>query len=110
MGLGMFDLQQAIRCARIVVSLYQPQAPPRRLLDHLAHLEDMSAHGPREDADKSGLGHELLVDVFEAAEILRCSPRHVRRIAADLDGQQVAGRWVFNRDNCIEYAEYRRAG
>ncbi|MGV0618171.1 hypothetical protein ABQE58_25085 [Mycolicibacterium elephantis] len=48
------------------------------------------------------------IDTAEAARILGCSTRYIRRIAADLDGQHVAGRWIFHRHTVTEYAEAKR--
>lgn len=48
---------------------------------------------------------EAMIDTAEAAKILGCTARYVRRIAADLDGQNIAGRWIFNRRNVTDYAE-----
>ena len=50
---------------------------------------------------------EAMIDTAEAAQILGCSTRYIRRIAADLDGQHIAGRWIFNRRNVTDYAEGR---
>ncbi|BBZ64961.1 hypothetical protein MINS_03900 [Mycolicibacterium insubricum] len=47
------------------------------------------------------------IDTDEAARILGCSTRHTRRIAADLDGVQISGRWIFHRRTVIEYVEAR---
>jgi hypothetical protein len=38
------------------------------------------------------------IGVRETAEILKLSKRQVQRIASDLGGQLISGRWVFNRD------------
>ncbi|MGC5026281.1 hypothetical protein ACLQ3K_16135 [Tsukamurella sp. DT100] len=49
------------------------------------------------------------IGTAEAATILRCSPRYVRRIAADLDGTRLSGRqYVFDRATVTEYATRRR--
>lgn len=49
-----------------------------------------------------------LIDTATAARILDVSPRHVRRLAADLDGQRLAGRWHFNRAIVDDYAQQRQ--
>jgi hypothetical protein len=46
---------------------------------------------------------EELIGTAEAANILACSREWVRRIASDLDGQVVEGRWVFPRRSVVEY-------
>jgi hypothetical protein len=43
----------------------------------------------------------------EAAPMLRRSPRQVRRLAADLEGRQVAGRWLFDRATVAAVAAER---
>ncbi|MDP7731505.1 hypothetical protein [Mycobacterium sp. TY813] len=45
----------------------------------------------------------------QAAEILDCSTRHIRRIATDLDGQNIGRRWVFSRRTVTDYAKARTA-
>jgi hypothetical protein len=50
------------------------------------------------------------IDTTGAAVILNCTTRRVRQIASDLDGcRNVNGRWVFERQNVIDYAEGRQA-
>ena len=34
----------------------------------------------------------------EAAHMLQLSTRQVRKLAADLEGRRIAGRWTFDRD------------
>ncbi|WP_420220534.1 helix-turn-helix domain-containing protein [Mycobacterium marinum] len=59
-------------------------------------------------AQESQSEHDVPLSADEAAEILGCSTQWVRRIAADLDGRQVAGRWIFHRSAVMDYAEARR--
>ncbi|MET8796131.1 helix-turn-helix domain-containing protein [Nocardia sp. NPDC004568] len=49
------------------------------------------------------------IGTTEAAALLGCSQRHIRRIAADLDGIRVGRDWIFNRRTVAEYAEARAA-
>lgn len=49
-----------------------------------------------------------LIDAKQTAVILGCSSRHVRRLHTDLEGQLIAGRWLFNHDTVTEYATARR--
>lgn len=74
--------------------------PPwlRGLHQHLS-----SAHGTETQVVQQE--SEVMIDTDEAAQILGCSTRYIRRIAADLDGQNIAGRWIFNRRNVTDYAE-----
>ncbi len=109
MGDGEFDLEQALRCARLNATLYQPKTPPRRLLDHLDQLENLarsSAYGTQTSSDTTESEHDL-IGAHDAACILGCSARYVRRIHADLDGRQIAGRWVFDRKTVNDYALHR---
>lgn len=49
-----------------------------------------------------------LVGSVEVAAILRCSTRHVRRLAADLDGRRAGREWIFDRATVMEYAAARK--
>lgn len=85
------------------------QPVPAALAELHTHLA-MSAHGqPAEvPAAPSTPRPVEVIDAQEAATILGISARHVRRLAADLGAHRIAGRWVFNRQNVIDYAEGRR--
>jgi hypothetical protein len=76
-----------------------------RTLDH--HLA-RSVDGPETEVvqQQSKLSDQP-IDTAEAAAIIGCTDRHIRRIAADLDGQRIAGRWIFHRPNVTDYAEAR---
>lgn len=50
------------------------------------------------------------INVAEAATILGCSREYVRRIAADIDGQQLGRYWVFPRRSVVEYAAAKGVG
>ncbi|OPX17034.1 helix-turn-helix domain-containing protein [Gordonia sp. i37] len=47
------------------------------------------------------------IDTTEAARLLGCSTRHVRRLAADLDGTRLGQQWIFPRHTVIDYHESR---
>jgi hypothetical protein len=66
-----------------------------------------STHGTKNDPLCEELAPDDLIDTKEAATILGCSTRWVRRIHADLDGQSCGGRWVFRRQAVVEYAELK---
>lgn len=107
MSLGEFDLGAALRCARIVVALYQPRcSPPQRILNHLAHLERIAS------SSDSGTKHQVreeeseLISTTEAAQILGCSTRYVRRIATSLDGRRIGRTWTFPRQEVEDYAAH----
>jgi hypothetical protein len=51
-----------------------------------------------------------LIGSREAAGLLGCSVRQLERLAADLDGVKVAGRWLFRRPTVAEYAEAKNDG
>ena len=82
----------------------------------------MAALDQRLQAAMSARGHDLggapaqlnqediLIGATEAAFILGCTARHVRRIAADLDGHCVEGRWVFRRQDVVDYAKAKGDG
>lgn len=72
-------------------------------------LREVSAHGTAERAGEQHSEPDDLIDTAEAAKLLRCTTRNVRRIAADLDGEQIAGRWIFHRQNVIDYATQKEA-
>jgi hypothetical protein len=110
------DLRAAYRCASEVLC-------SRRVIG--APIPDwLRKHHGRVEAwylTLSALGHEIhppasqseepdkAIDAKEAADMLRCSERTVRRRAADLDGQKLAGgQWVFSRTAVAEYVEEMR--
>jgi hypothetical protein len=66
----------------------------------------LSASGHENDTASGELDTDDLINAAEAAEILDCSPRHARRIDADLDGQRCpCGRGrVYRRQTVIDYA------
>lgn len=73
----------------------------RSLNQHLS-----SAYGT--ESEERQQQSEPMIDTAEAAHILGCSTRYIRRIAADLDGEHIAGRWIFHRQNVTTYAEAKR--
>lgn len=82
--------------------------PPEVLYAH-RWLTAMSVIGLEFDcpAEESEPGE--LIGAEEAARLLGCSTRHVRRLAADLDGVRPSGRHlVFRRRSVIEYANARK--
>ncbi|RJO80232.1 hypothetical protein D5S18_00310 [Nocardia panacis] len=79
----------------------------RRLHDRLdAELRArMSADGPEPEAAQQD---SEMIGTPEAATILECTARHVRRLAADLDGQRIGREWIFHRGTVTEYARARK--
>jgi hypothetical protein len=51
-----------------------------------------------------------LVGPAEAAEIIGCSVRHARRLAADLNGTHCGSHWIFRRQTVVDYAEAKGEG
>ena len=102
-----FDVQAARYCARVVADHYRHiKVPlPPQLQEHLLQLENhnSSVTGTETQSSAAQSDHDL-VGTVEAADILRCSREYVCRIATDLDGQLVAGRWLFQRHTVTEYA------
>lgn len=72
-------------------------------------LAAVSAHGTPEREREAHSETDDLIDTTEAAQILGCSTRNIRRIAADLDGEQIADRWIFHKNTVTEYAQAKGA-
>ncbi|GAC81154.1 hypothetical protein SAMN04488550_1172 [Gordonia malaquae] len=71
-------------------------------------LAEASAYGTSERPQEQHSEPDDLIDTETASRILRCTSRNVRRIATDLDGEQVAGRWIFRRATVNEYAHLKQ--
>lgn len=65
----------------------------------------MSADGPPTETVAT---HSVPIGTDEAAVLLGLTTRQVRRLAADLDGQQIGRAWVFDRQAVTDYANERR--
>ncbi|MGW5376227.1 hypothetical protein ACWESM_12345 [Nocardia sp. NPDC003999] len=55
---------------------------------------------PRETSD--------MIGVRAASRILCCAERHVRRLAPEIGGTVISGRWVFDREKVEEFARTPR--
>jgi hypothetical protein len=64
-----------------------------------------SGHENCSDAGQLEKEKDVLITAREAAELLRKSKRQCQRLASDLGGQIVGGRWLFSRAAVVEYAE-----
>lgn len=112
-ALSGFDLGAAKHCARLAASQYRHagQELPKRLADHLRRLENFapsSDYGTeRQEAQRESVYD--VIDADQAARLLGCSTRYVRKIHTDLDGRQVAGRWIFNHQTVIDYSMAKRS-
>lgn len=78
---------------------------PQRVRDLLAYV---SAGGHQTGCDPAQSGHDDLIDAETAATIIGCTPRHARRLAADLDGKQIGREWIFSRRTVTEYADAKK--
>ena len=81
--------------------------PSVRPLFH--RIELMTACGQQNDCDEQQLDPEPPIGTTEAAHILKCDPRTVRRLRQDLDGWKVGRDWVFRRSTVEQYGEERNA-
>lgn len=78
----------------------------RRTHDHLtAELADLASRTGHETG--TGEPHSELIGATEAARVIGVSERHIRRLAADLDGRRAGRAWVFDRRTVTEYARAR---
>lgn len=98
--------QWPLYCARLAVSHLRHAGVqiPDGLLQHLADLTGSSTSGTQSVAAQPNSTHDL-IGAQEAAAILNCTSRYIRRIHADLDGQLISGRWMFNRHTVTNYAQ-----
>lgn len=104
---GLDDID--LRAARHVIAEYARrrrlagQPIPSSVVRLHTHVL-MSACGPEHVGAQEESTTVEHVDSHQAADLLGCSERHVRRLAADLDGHRIAGRWVFDRSAVTDYA------
>lgn len=70
----------------------------------------LSSSGHESDCGDAESEPPLEIGTSEAADILGVSPRHVRRLTADLDGELRLGRLIFRLDAVQAYAEGKRDG
>lgn len=66
-----------------------------------------SPRGHESDGAAAELEMPVLIGSSEAADIIGVTARQVRRLRADLAGEKVGGRMVFNLQTVKEYAEER---
>jgi hypothetical protein len=103
----------ALYCAAAVIRARQRsgQPIPDWLRQHHAQIEaefGMSRSGHETPTTAGQLEQDELITAKEAAEVLGCTKRQCQRIAPDLNGQLIGGRWLFNRSAVVEYAEGKR--
>lgn len=115
-GLGLgggpgpaFDIAAARYCAQVVEQLYKGKCIPAPIRHHIEALKSDSVHGSKTVAAQRELDYGNIIDTEAAAEILDCTTRYIRDIAADrLGGQRIAGRWMFSERVVRLYAASRR--
>ena len=109
MTLSRADLEAAHFCARVADAVTTHDHPIRRWLPtHMHKLTTelaMSQVRHQSDSDTAQLELDELITAAQAGAILRRSKRQVQRIATSINGQIVCGRWLFNRQTVLDYAE-----
>ncbi|KZS79940.1 hypothetical protein B4U45_18340 [Mycobacterium persicum] len=109
------DTECAYYCAAHLIRHRQRSGQPipewlRRHYDRLdAEIRVMSAAGHESGRAAAELEKRELVTAEEAAAVLGISKRQVRRLASDLDGQLIGGRWLFRLCDVQTYAEGRQS-
>lgn len=78
-----------------------PLPPGMRRLHH--DLETTSLRGTETVEQQQQWTSQDFIDTAEAAAILGCTTRWVRKIRSDLDGHMFSGRWAFKRQHVIDY-------
>lgn len=115
MSMAADDVRPAYYCAAEVMRHRQRAGQPiphwlSRHFDQLDAKIRASESGHESDRAAGQLDDEKLITAREAANIVGRSKRQVQRLAADLDGQIVGGRWLFQLNTVTEYAEERGRG
>ena len=78
----------------------------RLLLQRIEIMMSATGHETGCGAEQS---EQELIGTAQAAHILGCDPRHVRRLTNDLDGCRINGRWTFTKSVVQQYEESRAA-
>lgn len=105
-------LHAAYHCAAEVIRRRRltGQPVPAWLRQHYAELDAavrMSRSGHESDSATAELEPVDQITANEAAAIVGKSKRQTQRLAADLGGRIVGGRWLFDRAAVTEYAANR---
>lgn len=103
-----FDVRAAYTCVAEVVRrrVRCGEPVPAWLRAHYARLDvQVRLSPPRQDPEGSGAESEEWIGSSDAATLLGWTTRQVQRLAADLDGRIVAGRWMFRTDTVCAYRE-----
>ena len=108
------QLQAAYFCAaRVIRDLCERSKPvPHWLQSHYDRLDvamrvsesghELNCRGAESEAE--------MLSTREAAAILGLSKRQTQRLAGDLDGRIVGGRWVFRKSVVLEFADGSQDG
>jgi hypothetical protein len=106
------ELEWALYAVNHYAALQNLKGPLPYELVRLRQRLELAASVNGSESDSAGEESDVqdLIGTFEAGEILRCSPRWVWEIRADLGGRQVGREWVFRRQNVVEYAHLKGSG
>jgi hypothetical protein len=100
------DWMLAVHARRDSVHASKPLRELQRLLaDEAAQVSARPRGDVRKPADVQP--SQNMITTEEAAAMIRRSPRQIRRLAADLEGRQISGRWLFDRDQVAAVAAER---
>lgn len=82
-----------------------PDSEPLRILQE--ELERASAAGHSDITEPSEGETEVIetIGTDRVAQLLQCTPRHVRRRGTQLGGRMVGGRWRFDAQTVTEHIE-----
>lgn len=99
-GRELHDTAAAVHTARLV---YRREGRPAHpAWEHLAELLDMAAWPPPDKPETPAHEPELMTTTA-AADLLGVSPRTARRLAPQLDGVRIGGRWHVNANAVREH-------
>lgn len=70
----------------------------------------MSDSGHDDSADAADWDPQKFMTAGEVATVLGLSKRQARRLAVELDGRIIGGRWLFPASAVTDYAERRSGG
>jgi hypothetical protein len=97
-------LRQALELSRLLGIRVR-----RDMKDVLEQLDTMLMFADEREP-RSGAGELELLDLMGSKTVaaeLGCTPQHVGRIARDIGGQLVEGRWVFRRQDVEDYKAWK---
>ncbi|MGV0607376.1 hypothetical protein [Mycolicibacterium sp. XJ1904] len=101
---AVYGLRQAIELSRLCGVRVRRELP-----EVLQQVDDLLMFAGEHDSN-SATGELNLDDLLGAKAVaaeLGCSPQHVGRIADDIGGVVVEGRWVFRRQDVETYKAWK---